>query len=102
MSKADLTGKAKELEVASQLIKKGLLVFWPLVDIGADLIASSKSMRRLLPIQVKYRKTNSAIGVGKKYIGRVAETKMVLAFIIGDGSNQGIWYIPLKQFLNGL
>jgi len=93
-----LLGKSKELEIAGQLTRHGLLVYFPFVDIGADLVVSGEDMSRFIPIQVKYRKSNPAIGLEKEYLERLSGKKMVLAFIIGTGGNSGTWYIPLTEF----
>ena len=98
MSTNLLLGKSKELEIAGQLTRHGLLVYFPFVDIGADLVVSCKNMSHFIPIQVKYRRSNPAIDLNKDYLERLTGKKMVLVFIIGTGSNSGTWYIPLIEF----
>jgi len=98
MESTQLIGRAKELEIAGQLIREGLLVFFPLVDLGADLVVAAPSMRRFLPVQVKYRKHDPALGLDKPHIGRMENTNLVLAFIIGADSETHTWYIPLHDF----
>ncbi|HEX5442977.1 MAG TPA: hypothetical protein VFW87_04070, partial [Pirellulales bacterium] len=46
-----LVGRAKELEVAGMLIRNGIYVFWPLVDPGADLLATNRDASRCVPVQ---------------------------------------------------
>lgn len=98
MTNTLLIGKSKELVIASQFTEHGLLVFFPFVDIGADLIVSGEAMKRFLPVQVKYNRKAPALGLEKNYIKRLSGIKMILVFIIGSGSNEGTWYIPLNEF----
>jgi len=98
MESTQLIGKAKELEIAGQFTRHGLLVFSPFVDTGADLVVSDQSMRRFLPIQVKYRARNPGIGLEQGYVERLMGINLILVFIIGKGNNSGTWYIPLSDF----
>lgn len=98
MKNTQIIGKAKELEIASQLIREQLLVFFPFVDTGADLVVSDFSMERFLPIQVRYRSSDPALNLTKKDLQRLKNTKVILAFIIGESTNAGTWYIPIREF----
>jgi hypothetical protein len=56
MPDTSLIGKAKELQVASQLVAAGIYVYFPLLDNGFDLLAANQTGTRFLPVQVKYKK----------------------------------------------
>lgn len=79
MSDTSLIGKAKELAVASQLVRAGIHVFIPLVDNGIDLIAASRDGSVLVPIQVKFKASRTGFAFdAKKAEGYPPST--VLAF----------------------
>lgn len=93
-----LIGKAKELEVASILVRNGLYVFFPLVDAGVDLVVTIRASREFIPVQVKYRGSKSALGLTKQDIARFHDTKTVVAFIIGTGPAQRTWFVPFRDW----
>lgn len=93
-----LIGKAKELEVASVLTRHGLVVYVPLVDIGADLVVSNTSMKKLIPIQVKFQARSPGLVLDRSYVSRFETTDLVVAFLIGEGSTNGTWFIPIAAF----
>lgn len=79
VSDTSLIGKAKELAVASQLVRMGVHVFMPLVDNGIDLIAASKDGKVFVPVQVKFKASRSGFALdGSKAHGYPPTT--VLAF----------------------
>jgi hypothetical protein len=94
-----LVGKAKELEVASQFTRHGLVVYVPLVNLGADLVIADPGMQRPIPVQIKFRAKSSAIDLNRTFVETFQNTDLVLAFIIGGSSNTGSWYILLKEFI---
>ncbi|WBY01530.1 hypothetical protein PE066_19020 [Ramlibacter tataouinensis] len=79
MSETSLIGKAKELAVASQLVRMGIHVFMPLVDNGIDLIAASSDGAVLVPVQVKYKATRTGFSLDAKKAAGYPKTT-VLAF----------------------
>jgi len=93
-----LIGKAKELEVATALTRYGLVVYMPLVDIGADLVVSDTSMKKLIPIQVKFQARSPGLVLDRSYVSRFKTTNLVVAFLIGEGSTKGMWIIPIAAF----
>jgi hypothetical protein len=93
-----LIGKAKELEVAGLLVRNGLYVFFPLVDTGADLVVADRLGRHFVPVQVKYRRKDPALGLYKKDVERFAGTNTVLAFINGVDNSQRRWFIPYSRW----
>jgi hypothetical protein len=93
---ASLIGKAKELEVASILVRNGLYVFFPLVDAGIDLVVTNRSSRQFIPVQVKFRGSNPALGLTKQDIARFRDTDTIVAFIIGTGPAQRTWFVPFR------
>jgi hypothetical protein len=93
-----LIGRAKELEVASLLISNDLYVFFPFVDNGFDLIVGNKDCSKLIPIQVKYRKTESSLCLQKKDVSKFKGKDVLLVYLIGVGENQQIWLIPFLEW----
>ena len=89
-----LIGKAKELEVAGILVRNGLYVFFPLVDAGVDLVITNRAARKFIPVQVKYRASDPALGLTKQDITRFQNTETVVAFVIGNRS----WFIPFQYW----
>ena len=93
-----LIGKAKELEVASILVRNGLYVFFPLVDAGVDLVVTNRASRHFIPVQVKYRASDPALGLTKQDIARFHDTETVVAFIIGTSPEQRTWFVPFRDW----
>lgn len=60
-----LSGKSKELYIASLLVDAGFYVFWPFVDKGFDLVVTNGEGRKFVPIQVKYREKDPALGLDR-------------------------------------
>ena len=87
-------GKAKELEVASAFAKHGLLVYVPLLDVGADLVVGNATLKRLIPVQVKYRANDPGLALERKFVEAFAGTDLFIAFLIGEKS----WFIPIARF----
>jgi hypothetical protein len=93
-----LIGRAKELEIAGLLIKNGIYVFLPLVDSGADLLASNRDASIVIPVQVKYRGHALNLDLNrKKDFARFETANTVVAFVIGV-TEQRIWFIPFKDW----
>lgn len=93
-----LIGRAKELEVAGMLIRNGIYVFWPLVDTGADLLATNRDASRCIPVQVKYAAKKSALGLTKADMGRFAKPNTVLVFVVGQADKQRTWFLPFQEW----
>ena len=93
-----LIGKAKELEVASILVKNGLYVFFPLVDAGVDLVVTNEKASAFIPVQVKYRASEPALALNQSDIARFVGTKVVLAYVIGTGKSQKTWFVPFQRW----
>jgi hypothetical protein len=89
-----LIGRAKELEVAGMLIQNGIYVFWPLIDTGADLLATNRDASSCIPVQVKYRAKASSLGLNKADAGRFDNAKTVLAFLVGEDK----WFLPYEEW----
>ncbi len=101
MSETQLIGKAKELQVASQLVATGLYVFFPLVDNGFDLVVTNKSATCFIPVQVKYKQRRSGFSLHKDDVKKFEPTKSVIAFGSADGAKStNYWYIPIKCFVD--
>lgn len=93
-----LIGRAKELEVAGMLIRNGIYVFWPLVDTGADLLATNRDASRCTPVQVKYAARLSSLGLTKADKGRFAKPNTVLAFVVDQSDKQRTWFLPFQEW----
>jgi hypothetical protein len=94
MADTSLIGRAKELEVAGVLIRNGIYVFWPLVDTGADLLATNRDASICIPVQVKYSSNAPALNLYKTDIVRFERPNTVIAFLIGAGKEQHSWFLP--------
>ncbi len=76
-----LVGKAGELLVAAELMRRGIEVAHPASDVGVDLLAyrldvGQKTARRFVPIQVK-----SYSGTGYRFLKRWFEQAPGLALV---------------------
>lgn len=101
-SSTALIGRAKELEVAGMLIRNGIYVFWPLVDTGADLLATNRDASFCIPVQVKYRAKESALGLSESDKRRFEKPNTVLAFLTGHGDTHHAWFLPYKEWASRL
>lgn len=101
-SSAALIGRAKELEVAGMLIRNGIYVFWPLVDTGADLLATNRDASCCIPVQVKYKAKESALGLNESDKLRFEKPNTVLAFLTGNGETHRAWFLPYKEWASRL
>lgn len=100
ISNTSLIGRAKELEVAGMLIRNGIYVFWPLVDTGADLLATNRDASRSIPVQVKYRATGwGALDLTMADKERFKKPNTVIAFLVGKNGNQRAWFLPFNEWL---
>jgi hypothetical protein len=97
MENSALVGRAKELEVASLLIRHKIYVFFPLVDSGADLLAANRDASVVVPIQVKYRSKDPGLCLNSKDLPGFDRANTVLAFIIG-AREQRCWFIPYRDW----
>jgi hypothetical protein len=97
MRDTSLIGRAKELEVASALIRNGIYVYSPLVDTGADLIAANYGATRFIPVQVKFRGKDPSLNLSKRDIARFQKANTVVAFLIGERETQRSWYVPISE-----
>jgi hypothetical protein len=93
-----LIGKAKELEVAGVLISHGLYVFFPLVDAGFDLVVTNRAGAHFVPVQVKFRAKDPALGLLKKDRENFEHTDVVIAWVIGLPPNTRVWFIPYQEW----
>lgn len=93
-----LIGRAKELEVAGMLIRNGIYVFWPLVDTGADLLATNRDASRCIPVQVKYAAKKSALGLNRADMKRFKKPNTVVAFVVGTAERQRAWFLPFQEW----
>lgn len=90
-----LIGRAKELEVAGMLIRNGIYVFWPLVDTGADLLATNRDASRSIPVQVKYRASGwGALDLTVSDKQRFKKPNTVIAFLVGEHA----WFLPFDEW----
>lgn len=97
-----LIGRAKELEVAGMLIRNGIYVFWPLVDTGADLLATNRDASCCIPVQVKYKAKESALGLNESDKLRFEKPNTVLAFLIGGEATRHAWFLPYEEWASRL
>lgn len=94
-----LVGRAKELEVASILIRNGIYVFWPLVDTGADLIAANRDASICIPVQVRFSSKGPALNLLRSDGERFQKPNTIIAFLRGTGETQRSWYVPFDAWL---
>lgn len=88
-----LVGKAGEALVASELMRRGIQVAYPAVDVGADLLAyrlnaGQRTTRKFVPVQVK-----ASSGVGYKFDRKWFERAPDLALVL-------VWHMatPTPEF----
>jgi hypothetical protein len=98
MTDTSLLGRAKELEVAGRLIRNGIYVFWPLVDTGADLLATNRDASECIPVQVKYTGRTSGLNLFKDDASRFEKPNTVIAFLIGEDEKQRSWFLPFDAW----
>ncbi|GEM_PF-4811553 len=95
---SSLSGKAKELEIASMLVDAGFYVYWPFVDTGFDLVITNDKGEHFIPIQVKYYKKTPALGLTKSHAAKFEGEKVFLAFLIGKGPERRLWLLPFERW----
>ena len=93
-----LSGKSKELYIASLLVDAGFYVFWPFVDKGFDLVVTNGEGRKFVPIQVKYREKDPALGLDRNDAEKFDGKDVFLAFLIGERPNQRVWFLPFGKW----
>lgn len=89
-----LIGRAKEFRVAARLIESGLYVYFPLVDHGIDLVVTDAEWQSFVPLQIRYRQSSPGLGLTKKEADRFQRRNMFLIYLLGEGQNERIWFIP--------
>jgi hypothetical protein len=99
MSDTALIGKAKELYVATLLVARKLHVYFPLVDNGFDLIATSPDASRFLPIQVKYKAERSGFALKRTDADRFGAVDAVLAFGSEKADEDSFYFFPGREWL---
>ena len=91
-----LIGRAKELQVAGLLVSEGIYVYYPLVDVGFDLVASNAAGTLFIPVQVKFKETRTGFALKRGDAEQFVVSEAVLAF--GTASQtEGLsdfWFIP--------
>jgi hypothetical protein len=100
MQDSSLLGRAKELEVASALIRNGIYVYSPMVDTGVDVVASNRNASEFIRVQVKFRADDPALFLPGRSIERELPPHLVLAFVRGKHEDQRIWFIPYQDWLS--
>lgn len=98
ISDTSLIGRAKELEVAGMLIRNGIYVFWPLLDTGADLLATNREASCCIPVQVKYNAKGPSLVLTTAGKARFERPNTVIAFLFGKGENQRAWFLPINEW----
>lgn len=86
-------GKSYELLVAKNLTEKGIIVSMPLIDNGADLIATNQDFTKVVPIQVKKKEHERNIFFKGKEIEQYKNRNIYIAYFLRDSS----WYIPFDD-----
>jgi hypothetical protein len=100
MSETSMIGKAKELAVASQLVRLGVHVYLPLVDDGIDLIAASNTGTVLMPIQVKYKASRTGFALDE---GKVKDYPENTVLVFGTGpestdADETFHFFPITEW----
>jgi hypothetical protein len=98
MVDTSLIGRAKELEVASALIRNGIYVYYPLVDTGADLVASNRTCTIFIPVQVRFSAHTSGLWLVRSDKERFSKANTVIAFLTGEGESKRNWYLPISDW----
>lgn len=99
MSRTALIGKAKELFVATLLVGRGLHVYFPLVDNGFDLIATTPDGSDFLPIQIKYKANRTGFTLKKADGDKFENADAVLVFGSTDKADEDTFYfIPAREW----
>lgn len=82
------------------MIAEGIYVFWPLVDVGFDLVASNASGTIFMPVQVRFRETRTGFTLKSSEIERFATAKAILAFgsKSPDGDASDFWFITTDEW----
>ena len=94
----NLIGKAKEFEIAGRLMRHGIHVYLPFVDVGVDLIATNEQATKLIPLQVKYRAKATGLSLSPKQQKRYKQAHVTLVFMIGDRELNNTYYIPYEEW----
>lgn len=100
MSETSLTGKAKELYVATLLVNRRLHVFLPFVDNGFDLVVAKPDGTGFIPVQVKYKTSRSGFSLDRDDAEKFFKADAVLAFGSGDDlKEENYYFIPAKSWM---
>jgi|WetSurMetagenome_2_1015567.scaffolds.fasta_scaffold906915_1 hypothetical protein len=99
MSETALTGKAKELFVATVLVGRRLHVYFPLVDVGFDLVAAAPDGSAFVPVQVKYTAKRTGFNLKRSDAKRFAEVGAVLAFGSYRADEDAFYFFPAREWL---
>lgn len=99
MSDTALIGKAKELYVATLLVARRLHVYFPLVDNGFDLIATTPDASRFLPVQVKYKAERSGFALKRTDAEKFGAADAVLAFGSEKADEDSFYFFPGREWL---
>ena len=89
-----LVGRAKELAVAAALTRNGIYVYMPLVDKGADLIATNNSSTLFIPVQVRYRSDTRRLILHRDDASWLVMANAIAAFLV----DQAHWYLPIGEW----
>jgi len=73
-------------------------VYSPLVDTGADLVAANRAGTLFMPVQVKFRASDPALGSLKSDMARFEASSTVIAFLIGTSDSSKAWYVPYSDW----
>ena len=89
---------ASASEVKLQELAAGLYVFFPLLDAGFDLVVTNRRGASFIPVQVKFREREPALGLLPKDRSNFEGTNVVLAWLIGSGEKGRKWYVPFDDW----
>ena len=98
MSNAALIGKAKELYIAYLLFEQGLYVYTPLLDSGFDFLVTDKNHKKIVPLQVKYKKERTGFSLLESDVEKFSQARAVIAFGDGDANLENFYFIPADKF----
>lgn len=96
MSNNHFIGTSQELLVASMLTKEGLVVSLPLVDVGVDLLVSSKDFKNNAAIQVKFKSKEKNIFFTGKEVESYKSKNVYIAYFL----NEEMWFMSFNDFLS--
>ena len=98
MSKSLLIGKSKELFVATELARRYLHIYLPLVDNGFDFVVNNPTATSFVPVQVKYKQARTGFTLKRTDGERYAACDAVIIFCDGEALLKEAYFFPARDW----